>query len=64
MNYFEATEAHITAQEAIAFCRTVGVVAIVRESDRALIDSESGDRIAEADDHGEYYGGDVIGGFY
>lgn len=61
MRYWEACEANVTADEAIAECARHHIRAVVRPTDRALVDDESGDVIAHADDHGEYYGGDVIG---
>lgn len=30
-------------------------------TDKALFDAETGEVIAQADQHGEYYGGDVLG---
>lgn len=39
------------------------IVAIVRDTDAALVDRETGDVIAHADEHGEYYGEDIIGYF-
>lgn len=61
MRYWEAVEANVTAAEAIAECKRHQITAHVREADRALVDTETGDLIATADDAGEYCGGDVIG---
>ncbi|QIB41442.1 hypothetical protein G3A56_26970 (plasmid) [Rhizobium oryzihabitans] len=61
MRYWEACQAQVTAREAIAECRLHHIVAIVRDADQSLVDTETGDVIAEADDEGEYYGGDVLG---
>ncbi|RVH69205.1 hypothetical protein CN198_14175 [Sinorhizobium meliloti] len=61
MRYFDAVEATVTAAEAIAECERHEMAAHVREADRALVDTETGDMIAMADDAGEYSGGDVIG---
>ncbi|WP_426137325.1 hypothetical protein [Phyllobacterium sp. SL163] len=35
--------------------------AVVRETDTALFDQETGDVIAHADEHGDYYGADILG---
>ncbi|WP_311044101.1 hypothetical protein [Rhizobium sp. NZLR5] len=51
----------MTADEAIEECRRHGITAVVREADGALIDKDSGDVIGHPDDHGEFYGGDVLG---
>lgn len=61
MRYWEACEAQVTAEEAIAECRKHQIVAVVRDTDSALIDQETGDVIAHADEHGEYYGADILG---
>ncbi len=61
MRYWEAVEANVTADEAIAECKRHEIAAHVRDADRALVETETGDLIASADDEGEYYGGDVIG---
>lgn len=61
MRYWEACEAHVTAVEAIEECRKHWITPIVRGTDGALIDRESGDVVAQPDDHGEFYGGDVLG---
>ncbi|KQZ46720.1 hypothetical protein ASD54_22230 [Rhizobium sp. Root149] len=61
MRYWEACEAQVTVAEAIAECRRHQIVAVKREADAALIDQESGDVIAHVDEHGEYYGGDILG---
>lgn len=61
MRYWEAWEAQVTAAEAIEECRKHGLTAVVRETDGALIDSDSGDVIGHPDDYGEFYGGDVLG---
>ncbi len=50
----------MTAEEAIAEYLRHQVRAVVRSADRALVDDEIGDVIAHTDEHGEYYGGDVI----
>lgn len=50
----------VTAEEAIAEYLRHQVRAVVRSADRALVDDEIGDVIAHTDEHGEYYGGDVI----
>lgn len=61
MRYWEAVEATVSAAEAIAECKRHEIAAHVREEDRALVDTETGDLIATADDASEYCGGDVIG---
>lgn len=61
MRYWEACEAQVTAAEAIAECARHHIVAVMRASDAALIDLETSDIIAQADEHGEYYGGDILG---
>ncbi|MBY5453883.1 hypothetical protein HFO91_30360 [Rhizobium leguminosarum] len=61
MNYWEACEATVTAAEAIAECRRHEIAAQVRTSDRALIEMETCDVIAEADDEGDYSGESIIG---
>lgn len=61
MRYWEAVEANVTAAEAIAECKRHHIAAHVRKADQALVDTETGDLIAAADDAGEYCGGDVIG---
>nr|WP_012477333.1 hypothetical protein [Sinorhizobium meliloti]ABN47145.1 hypothetical protein [Sinorhizobium meliloti SM11] len=61
MRYWEACEANVTADEAIAECARHQVRAVVRSADLALVNGEIGDVIALADHHGEYYGGDVLG---
>ncbi|MCV9999508.1 hypothetical protein OE766_14785 [Pararhizobium sp. YC-54] len=61
MRYWEACEAQVTAEEAIAECRKHQIVAVVRETDAALIDQETGDVIAHVDEHGDYYGADILG---
>lgn len=53
MRYWEACEANVTADEAIEECRIHEVSAMVREDDGALVDSETGDVIAQADEEGE-----------
>lgn len=60
MRYWEACEAQVTAADVIAECYKHGITAVVRETDGALIDQESGDVIALPDDYGEFYGGDVL----
>jgi len=61
MRYWEACEAQVTAEEAIEECRIHEVVATVRQDDRALVDTDTGEVIAHADDEGEYYGADILG---
>lgn len=61
MRYWEACEAQVTAEEAIVECRKHQIVAVVRETDTALFDQEIGDVIAHADEHGDYYGADILG---
>lgn len=61
MNYFEALEATVTADEAIEECRRHGITAHVREGDRALIETETGDVIAEDEDNDGYSGEAIIG---
>ncbi|TCB60134.1 hypothetical protein E0J20_09065 [Rhizobium leguminosarum bv. viciae] len=60
MNYWEACEATVTAAEAIAECRRHEIAAEVRESDRALIEKETGELIAEADEEGDYSGEAIV----
>lgn len=61
MRYWEACEAQVTSDEAVEECRIHQVAAIVRNSDGALIDVETDDVIAYADEQGEYYGADILG---
>lgn len=61
MRYFEALEATVTADEAIEECRRHEITASIRTDDRALIETETGELIAEADDEGEYAGEAIIG---
>lgn len=61
MRYWEACEAQVTAKEAIAECRLHRIVAAVHDGDWALVDTETGEVIADADDKGEYYGSDILG---
>ncbi len=61
MRYWEAVEAQVSADEAIEECRIHNVDAIVRGEDAALVDKETGEVIGYADDHGEYFGGDILG---
>ncbi|KNY31136.1 hypothetical protein [Agrobacterium sp. SUL3] len=61
MRYWEACEANVTAEEAIEECAKHKIIAGVRMTDKALLDAETGEVIAQADQHGEYYGGDVLG---
>lgn len=61
MRYWEACEANVTADEAIGECAKHHVIAVVRITDEVLVDGETGEVIAQADQHGEYYGGDVLG---
>ncbi|MGO7821185.1 hypothetical protein ACC684_28455 [Rhizobium ruizarguesonis] len=51
----------MTADEAIEECRRHEIAAEVRESDRALIEKETGELIAEADEEGDYSGEQIIG---
>lgn len=60
MNYWEALEATVTAPEVIAECRRHSIAAELRESDRVIIETETGDVVAEADEHGEYEGSAVL----
>ncbi|WP_315860102.1 hypothetical protein [Rhizobium leguminosarum] len=50
----------MTADEAIEECRRHEIAVEIRDSDRALIEKETGEVIAEADDEGEYSGEAVI----
>ncbi|NLR97316.1 hypothetical protein HGP17_10795 [Rhizobium sp. P38BS-XIX] len=61
MRYWEASEAQVTAAEAIEECRKHAITAVVREADGALIDKDSGEVIGLPDDCGEFYGGDILG---
>lgn len=61
MRYWEALEAQVTGVEAIAECRRHEIAAEIRDSDGALIEKETGEVIAEADDEGEYSGEEIIG---
>jgi hypothetical protein len=61
MRYWEACEAQVTADEAIEECRIHKIDAVVRRQDSALVDRETGDVIACADEKGEYCGADVLG---
>lgn len=61
MNYWEALEATVTGEEAIAECRRHGIEAEVRDGDHALIEMGTGDLIADADEDGEYAGEAIIG---
>ncbi|NTA19824.1 hypothetical protein [Agrobacterium tumefaciens] len=60
MNYWEAQEATVTAPEVIAECRRHAIAAKLRESDRAIVEIDTGDVVAIADEHGEYTGSDVL----
>lgn len=60
MRYWEACEANVTADEAIAECARHQISAVLRPGDMALVDGAIGDVIAHVDDHGEYYGGDIL----
>lgn len=60
MRYWEACEAQVTADEAIEECRNHQIRAIIRDADNALVDEDTGEVIAEADEHGEYYGADIL----
>ncbi len=46
MRYWEACEAQVTAAEAIKECRKHGITAVVRETDSALIDKDTGEVIS------------------
>lgn len=61
MRYWEACEVQVTAAEAIEECRLHAVKAEIREDDAALVETETGDIIAEADEYGDYNGGDILG---
>jgi hypothetical protein len=61
MRYWEACEANVTADEAIEECAKHQIIAAVRITDQTLFDAETGEVIAQADHHGEYCGGDVLG---
>lgn len=61
MRYWEAVEANVTAAEVIAECRRHSIVATVRENDRAIVEVETGEVVADADEYGEYAGSDVLG---
>jgi hypothetical protein len=61
MRYWEACEAQLSADEAIEECRIHRVVAVVREGDSALIDNETGEVVAYADEYGDYDGADILG---
>jgi hypothetical protein len=61
MRYWEACEAEVTAAEAIEECRKHGITAVIRETDGALVEQESGEVIGHPDDYGQFCGGDVLG---
>lgn len=60
MKYWEAQEATVTAPEVIAECRRHSITAELRDSDRAIVEIETGDVVAEDDEHGEYAGSNVL----
>ena len=61
MSYWEACEAQVTGEEAIDECRIHLVEAVVRGADSALIDVQTDDVIAYADEAGEYFGAVILG---
>ncbi len=61
MRYWEACEAQVSAEDAIEECRIHGVLAAVRDDDKALVDEATGEVIAHADEVGEFYGADILG---
>lgn len=60
MYYWEALEATVTAPEVIFECRRHSIAAELRDSDKAIVEIETGDVVAEADEYGEYAGSDVL----
>ena len=60
MRYWEACEASVTAEDVISECRRHSITAELRDSDRVIVETETGDVVAEADEHGEYAGSDVL----
>lgn len=60
MRYWEAQQATVTVQEVLSECRRDLVSAELRESDRAIVETETGEVVAQADEHGEYAGSDVL----
>lgn len=60
MRYLDAMLASVTADEAIAECKRHQIAAHIRDTDHALVETETGDLIALADDAGEYCGEAVI----
>ncbi|WP_085034941.1 hypothetical protein [Ensifer aridi] len=60
MRYWEAVEASVTAADAIAECKRHSVDVVMRENDRAIIEVETGEVVADADEHGEYAGSDIL----
>jgi hypothetical protein len=61
MRYLDAILSTVSADEAIAECKRHQITVQVREGDRALVDSETGELIAAADAAGDYSGEAVIG---
>ena len=61
MRYCKACEAHVTAEAAIEECRIHQIEAIVRNSDRALVDVTTGDVIAHPGEQADYCGADILG---
>lgn len=59
MNYFEALEAKVTIDEAKAELKRHQVEFIV-DTRNVFIDIETGETIAQPDDHGEYAGSDIV----
>ncbi|UXT53237.1 hypothetical protein FY136_28670 (plasmid) [Agrobacterium tumefaciens] len=61
MRYFDALEATVTLDEAAAELRRHDYGFTIRETDKALLDVETGDVIAIPDEFGEYAGEDIVG---
>lgn len=59
MNYFEALEASVTLDEALAELARHSVPVFITDEKR-LLDAETRDVIAEPDEHGEYSGEDIV----
>lgn len=60
MRYWEACDATVTAKDVISECLRHSITAELRVCDRAIVETETGDVVAEADEHGEYAGSDVL----
>ncbi|MCF1450192.1 hypothetical protein FS815_25730 [Agrobacterium vitis] len=60
MKRWEAEEANVTGDEAIAECRRHGIVAVARPNDQALVENCTGELIAMPDGETLYSGADVL----